>query len=59
MTFENIVAKEEIAHYNEQFLLLQQCFQLYFINMPLSISGTDARLKGEKKKKKNELNKKP
>ena len=28
MTFENIVAKGEIAH-DEQFLLRSQCFQLY------------------------------
>ena len=28
MTFENIVAKGEIAHH-EQFHLWQQCFQLY------------------------------
>ena len=34
MTFENIVAKNEIAHY-EQFLLLPQCFQLYLIIKPL------------------------
>ena len=29
-SFENIVTKQEIAH-NEQFILLQQCFQLSFI----------------------------
>ena len=31
MTFENIVAKGEIAH-DEQFLLRPQCFQLYLSN---------------------------
>ena len=28
-TFENIVAKDKIAH-DEQFLLWPQCFQIYF-----------------------------
>ena len=38
-TFENIVAKGEIAH-DEQFLLLQQCFQFnaIFICLFLEIS---------------------
>ena len=33
--FENIAAKEEIAH-DEQFLLLQQCFQLLVIGYPFN-----------------------
>ena len=32
-TFENIVTEEEIAQ-NEQFLLLQQRFQLYSVKIP-------------------------
>ena len=32
-SFENIVTKEEIAQ-NKQFLLLQQCFQFYSVNLP-------------------------
>ena len=31
-TFENIVARDEIAQ-NKQFLLLSQCFQLYLITL--------------------------
>ena len=39
MTFENIVAKREIARHDEQFLPWPQCFQLYLI-IKLSITET-------------------